>query len=590
MKAKRFAALLLILLLAVSAFTPAFAEGEEEEGAGLNSQSIVSGYDLLPSADRITKGAAITVAVRVRNPLLLTADGKAIDVTRTSDSFKGGSVSVAVTSADDQPLEYTVTFADVQYTGRGNSLNSFVLYRDCDLPVEPLNVTVEECVEYVEPTVDQKPLPVPELQINRGEMEQPVKAGERFEVTVSVANASAAAANGVVAVFEPGEGLILEENKTSKSLGTIPANSAASVAVALRAAGSIETTPLTLGVALKYTYAAAEGTAEGTAEEKLLIPAAVSKANDPAKSSAATPNIIVTKYTCGKDSVAAGEKFKLTVSFCNTSRTTAVDNIVMAVDPGESLSITSASNTYYYAALKPNETRTQTIEMQVPANAAVTSAKAEISFRYEYVSAGERVSASASESLSVPVYLPDRFSLTEPELLTAVQGSEVNVSVPYVNRGKSEVGNVEAKIEFTAPGDATCEQPSQMLGNFEAGKSGTIDFFFTPNVAGELKFNIIVSYEDEMTEPKTITLPLTLTVEEAEVNDDPLLDDDGMEETDHHTVPKIAILAAVIGALALVGVVVFVVLRQKKKKKAADTLPEGFDWGDGAASEQEQDE
>ena len=589
MKTKRFAALLLVLLFAVSAFTPVFAEGEEEDGVGLSSQSIVEDYSVTTPSGKLTKGATAVIVVKVRNPLLLTADGKAIDVTRTSDSFKGGSVSVAVTSADDKPLEYTVTFTDVQYTGKGNSLNSFVLYRDCDLPVEPLNVTVEECVEYVEPTADPKPLPVPELQINRGEMEQPVKAGESFKVSVNITNASAAAANGVIAVFEPGEGLMLEESKTSKAVGTVGANGSASVTVALKAAGSIETTPLTLGVSLKYTYAAAEGTAEGAAEEKLLIPAAVSKANDPTKSSAATPNIIVTKYSCGKDSVAAGEKFKLTVSFCNTSKTTAVDNIVMAVDTGESLSITSASNTYYFAALKPNETRTQTIEMQVPANAAVTSAKAEISFRYEYVSAGERVSANASESLSVPVYLPDRFSLAEPELLTAVQGSEVNVSVPYVNRGKSEVGNVEAKIVFAAPGDATCEQPSQMLGNFEAGKSGTIDFFFTPNVAGELKFNIVVSYEDEMTEPKTITLPLTLTVEES-VEDDILPDDGDMDGEEEHAALTPALIAAAVGAPVLAGVVVFVVLRRKKKKKAADTLPEGFDWGDGAASEQEQDE
>lgn len=583
MKAKRSFALFLALLLTVCLACPALAEGEE--GAAAESQSIVVDYTVTVPDGRLTKGATAVIAVKVRNPLLLTADGKAIDVTRTADSFKGGSVSVAVTSADDKPLEYTVTFTDVQYTGKGNSLNSFVLYRDCDLPVEPLNVTVEECVEVTEAQTDPKPLPVPDIQINRDEL-APVGAGERFQVTVRFSNASAAAANAAVAVFEPGEGLTLEESKTSKPVGTLGADASAAVTVALRAADAIAASPLTLGVTLQYTYAAADGTAQGTAEEKLLIPAAVSKPNA-AKADSATPNIIVTHYSAGKASVAAGETFDLTISFRNTSKTTAVDNIVMTVDAGESLAITSASNTYYYPSLKPGETKTQKIEMQVPANAAVTSAKAEIAFRYEYVSGGERTAANTGESLSVPVYLPDRFSITPPEPITAVQGSEVNLSVPYVNRGKGEISNVEAKLAFAAGSDATCEQPDQLLGNIEAGKSGTIDFFFTPNTVGELKFTVTVSYEDEMTEAKTVTLPLTVTVEEAAEQEEFMPDDEGMEDAGDHTTAKRILIAAAIAVPLLAAVVVVIVIRLKKKKRAVDALPADFDWGDGAAKEQE---
>ena len=540
MKAKRSFALFLALLLTVCLACPALAEGEE--GAAAESQSIVVDYTVTVPDGRLTKGATAVIAVKVRNPLLLTADGKNIDVTRTADSFKGGSVSVAVTSADDKPLEYTVTFTDVQYTGKGNSLNSFVLYRDCDLPVEPLNVTVEECVEVTEPQTDPKPLPVPDIQINRDEL-APVGVGERFQVTVRFSNASAAAANAAVAVFEPGEGLTLEESKTSKPVGTLGADASAAVTVALRAADPIAASPLTLGVTLQYTYAA-----------------------------------------------AAGETFDLTISFLNTSKTTAVDNIVMTVDAGESLAITSASNTYYFPLLKPGETKTQKIEMQVPTNAAVTSAKAEIAFRYEYVTGGERTAANTGESLSVPVYLPDRFSITPPEPITAMQGSEVNLSVPYVNRGKGEISNVEAKLAFAAGSDATCEQPDQLLGNIEAGKSGTIDFFFTPNTVGELKFTVTVSYEDEMTEAKTVSLPLTVTVEEAAEQEEFMPDDEGMEDAGDHTTAKRILIAAAIAVPLLAAVVVVIVIRLKKKKRAVDALPADFDWGDGAAKEQEPNE
>ena len=77
---------------------------------------------------------------------------------------------------------------------------------------------------------------------------------------------------------------------------------------------------------------------------------------------------------------------------------------------------------------------------------------------------------------------------------------------------------------------------------------------------------------------------------EESVEDDILPDDGDMDGEEEHAALNPALIAAAVGAPVLAGVVVFVVLRRKKKKKAADTLPEGFDWGDGAASEQEQDE
>ncbi len=65
--------------------------------------------------------------------------------------------------------------------------------------------------------------------------------------------------------------------------------------------------------------------------------------------------------------------------------------------------------------------------MQALANAVTGSAKTTVTLAYEYVKGSERVSFQASESLSIPVYLPDRFSILKPDEIEAEQGKEINL-------------------------------------------------------------------------------------------------------------------------------------------------------------------
>ena len=577
MKTKRFIALLFALLLALGAVMPVFAEGEASQ---------IDGYSITSSNGKIVKGSIVTIAVKLRAPHVKTADGKSIEAILSCDAFQDGSIRVEVNSEDNEFLRYTVIFSDVKYTGQGNLLKFVVHYNGTGLPTEWMAVPIVECTSGEITTAAPKTEPsssraastpaIPYIQINREERKTPVTAGESFTVNVVFLNPAPAAASNAVASFTPGEGLVLEESTASKSVGTIPANGVVPVPVKLKASNPIQTASLMLSVTLKYTYAAADGKiVEGSAQERILIPATVTK-TPVTKSDSVAPTVIISQYDYGGSSVAAGEPFQLALSFRNTSKNTSAENVTMVVSTSENLAITSSSNTFHIASLKPSEIQKQTVEMMVPANTALTSAKVTVSFRYEYVIDGARTASTSSESISLPVYQPNSFSLTEPDPVFATRATEVALSIPYINQGKGEVKNVEAKIEFGGLGDATCEEQVKLVGNVAAGRSGSIDFFFTPNVAGELKLSVTVTYEDEMEEPRIVTMPLVMTVEEPDANNGEV--NNNPYNIGGRRLPKAVIVAIAIGGVSLLVIIVSVIITIRKRR-AFYAWQAGFGWG-----------
>ena len=80
------------------------------------------------------------------------------------------------------------------------------------------------------------------------------------------------------------------------------------------------------------------------------------------------PNIIVTNFTYGGDSVAAGADFNLDFTFQNMGQV-AVTNMVITVDGGESFAIAGGTNTFYVDALWGGYAMTQSVPMQALASA-----------------------------------------------------------------------------------------------------------------------------------------------------------------------------------------------------------------------------
>ena len=114
----------------------------------------------------------------------------------------------------------------------------------------------------------------------------------------------------------------------------------------------------------------------------------------PRQSPSPVPNIIVTNFTYGGDSVAAGADFNLDFTFQNMGQV-AVTNMVITVDGGESFAIAGGTNTFYVDALWGGYAMTQSVPMQALASAKSGAQPVTVNFRYEYVDASARSSSQS---------------------------------------------------------------------------------------------------------------------------------------------------------------------------------------------------
>ena len=214
--------------------------------------------------------------------------------------------------------------------------------------------------------------------------------------------------------------------------------------------------------------------------------------------------------------------FRLNMEFMNTSQVSPIENVVISLETGEGLSINSSSNTFYVPKMGQGEKKAQQVDVQAlfqTKDSKVQSPKITISCKYEYIDKTERKQSTAAETIAVPVYQPDRFQVSPPSFVEEIrQNEETTISLPYVNKGRGQVYNVEASLE----GDIQVIDRSLNLGNFDAGKSGTIDFIATPKKAGTFEGRVKVTYEDESMEIRTMEIPVTFEVKEgaAEETDD----------------------------------------------------------------------
>ena len=257
------------------------------------------------------------------------------------------------------------------------------------------------------------------------------------------------------------------------------------------------------------------------------------------------PNIIVTNFTYGGDSVAAGADFNLDFTFQNMGQV-AVTNMVITVDGGESFAIAGGTNTFYVDALWGGYAMTQSVPMQALASAKSGAQPVTVNFRYEYVDS----SSQSDVKISVPISQPDRFEISDPVVPDQViAGQENTVTMEYVNKGKGDIANVEATMEGEGF-DATMK--TQYVGNVASGATGTIGYAFTPHASGELKTTLKVTYEDS----------------------------DG--QSANQGLPVLVYVVIVVIAVVIIVVIVLLVRRRRKQKAKKNDIDEDWDdWSEG---------
>lgn len=288
------------------------------------------------------------------------------------------------------------------------------------------------------------------------------------------------------------------------------------------------------------------------------------------ETTAAQPYVIISSYSYGKGDLVAGETRNITMTFRNTSKTMAVENMMVTMSLPDAMMLTSSSNSFYIESLAAEGTITKTVNVTVKSNAAAQSHSMTVDFTYDYLDNGIRRNAKTTESISMPVLQVDRFTVTGIDLPQEIfMGEESNLSVNFVNKSRTEIYNLSAKLNCEGISNNGEEQ---YLGNLASGTTSSADFYIKGNEKGELVGEVIITYEDTNMNQRTVSVPFTTKVVSHEDvwgpqgpvgpqnPDDPGMDP-GMEQ------PAGFPWFWVIGGVVVVAAGVFVYLKLRKNKK-----------------------
>ncbi|HIX04945.1 MAG TPA: hypothetical protein H9865_02360 [Candidatus Fournierella pullicola] len=424
----------------------------------------------------------------------------------------------------------------------------------------------------------------PLVLISRSDISSPISPGEVFDLVLTFKNTGSVTVKNAAANVSPSEGLSLLNAASTFPVADIAPGKTGSITVKLQGASQIASASQSLSVDLRYTYDSAGAATSATASDRLNIPAKAASAASSAEKP--VPNVVVQKFEYGGKPVAAGGRFPLSFTFENTG-TVKVENIVVTVDGGECFTVDGGSNTSHYDALGAGKTLTQELPLQAVPTCKSGAQAITVSFKYEYVDAGKRAPVTSDIRLSVPVSQPDRFQLNPPSAASFTAGEEGEITLAYVNKGRADIGNLEAQLVgegFESPAKV------QYLGNVAAGTSGSIGFALTPEAAGKLDLTVKVTYEDADLQVQTKEFPLSLTVEEGMPDIDFTVDDADAAPARPAWLPVIPATAALAAAG---GTAFFLVKRLRRKAAGDDPVADAWSWAetpDESEAEQPKEE
>ena len=554
--------LALVLCAALLPVNVAKATGESTT-AQARTSFLITGYRA--SRSSIYTGDTVDITV-----YLSRTDGSndSIRVVRGLDSFQDGTASAV---ASGQNGEYTVTFTGLTYTGDSGKQLAFTIYYEGNGGgyQDGNTVPVRECVPYTEPTPAPEPtpevIPEPRAVFNSDGTSTSIAAGETKTITVYIQNAGTTAMRDPILTLKS-SGSLLIMGSQDYMLDDIRAGRDTAVTVTVKAPDKIESQMQTIDASLSFYYDNGTQLTGGSASGSVNVLSTVTKdTKDEETIASPTPIVILSKYNYGGSSVAAGSSTNLSFSFTNTSKTIKIENVMVTVTGGQDLMLNGSTNTFYFESVAASGSKTVTVPMKAAQLISASAQDVKIDVTYEYVDQNARKSGNATLSLSVPLYQPDRFELSEPKTsYTGYVGEETSLTIDYVNKGKSAINNVEATIS----GDIDSPTPYQRVGTIDGGKNGTIAFAVTPQLEGENQVKIVITYEDSNGNTKERVFEASVEAMAYEPAD-PGMDDPGMIDPEpQSTFPwKYVIIA---GVAALIVLLIVLRIRKKKAKQKAE--------------------
>lgn len=420
---------------------------------------------------------------------------------------------------------------------------------------------------------------------NFGLDHSPVKEGEKFRLTFTVRNDGNAACRNASAVLDcsGAAGIGIDGVTDTKPLGTLEPGAEATLSYPMTCLPKMETGNYALTVKLSADEAP-------DAAPKIYLPVTGTKTSEEDTGSVgdSKPQIIIESYDYGGTAVTGGKEFTLAMNVKNTGAV-QIENVKMTVSSesgasdsdkavtGGAFTPAKSSNTFFIPSLKAGGTVREQIDLLPLADAAPQSYGVSVAFKYEAVVDGKRQSLDAQETIAIPLTQPDRFEVNDAVLQDPLfLGEPGQLTVNYVNKGKSKVFNLSVKLE----GNFTTGDGNTYIGNLDSGTGDSFQATLNPSAEGTLQGKATFSYEDAGGTTKTVVKEFTGEVVSAQDMGADLPSKDLPVEGKPASPPwRIWVISG--SALLAAGVLAFLIVFLKKRKaKKLRLLEETDDYDD----------
>lgn len=303
--------------------------------------------------------------------------------------------------------------------------------------------------------------------------------------------------------------------------------------------------------------------------------------DDDADKKAANPRIIVTGYRTDPEEVFAGSTFNLTVSVKNTSRETAVENVLFNMEAtveGKDADATyaaflptSGSSSVYKDRIAPGETYDMSIEMEAKSDLSQKPYVLTVNMKYD---TDDQVNLTDVAHVSVPIKQEAKLDTGTAEIMpeSIAVGEQSNVMFSIFNTGKTTLFNVKVNYESD-----TVDSGVTYLGNIAPGNTGNVDSMLTgiaPDM-GEGIVKAVITYEDEAGNETRYEKDLNLLVYEMSFDDgmmDPMPEQPIEDETGQNRIPLMTIIGIVVAVVVVIVIIVVIISKKRKAKKQQEDM------------------
>ena len=423
----------------------------------------ITGYTVTDAAGKpvgsVTKGSQVNLTVSVKDTGDGTGQGnpQALDITKLDDSFTGGSVSVEKTSGADAPLIYAIHFNGLTYKGVGQNLRFQIGTAGQPESYQTMELTITEAVVYEappaptpEPPSAPDPAPAPIILVSRGEINEPLTAGQEISLKITFQNLSGIRLKSPVASFTPSEGLTLLSGSSSFVLDDIAGKKSGSVTLRLQAAKTIPSSSLTLDTELKFNYYNNVSLVQGSATEKIVLPAQPREA-------VPQPVVIVTRSRLDKP-LAPGEEAQVTLSFQNAGSTPLVSPVA-SVTGSDAIWIQNDASTFLLPDIQPGKSGSVTVQIKAAKEISSPNQSLSTELKYSYDNGTTLTQATASDRINITATPAEEEKKTDapvPNLIirkftyggdSVAAGSKFPLEFTFENTGRLPVENVVVTVE-----------------------------------------------------------------------------------------------------------------------------------------------